>query len=314
MNGRDNLIQKKYRFNTDENGFIKPGKIYDDPDLTLAFLGGSTTECIYVNEWNRFPNLVGKVLGRRLNKKVNSYNTGMSGNTTTHSINILLSKLIPLKPDIVIMTHAINDVVTLFYHDTYWNDNPSRSVIVPAYSSKDIHTFIELVKSIKTLLIPNLYKELRKIFVPGATDEFAQVRGKKVRTDKEYVEYITNEFRLNLQTFINICRARGMIPVLATQANRFKDNPDRVVKRRVALVRVEHGLKYKKFKEIYDLFNETVRQVGKENDILVIDLAERIPQESDYIYDSYHFNDEGSILASKIIAEELAKLVENMQN
>ena len=61
----DGLEQKPYVLRVDRQGFIMPAKIHDHPDLTIAFLGGSTTECTYVDEDQRFPYLVGRLLERR---------------------------------------------------------------------------------------------------------------------------------------------------------------------------------------------------------------------------------------------------------
>ena len=64
MRMSDGLVQKPYVIRVDRQGFIMPSKVHDRPDLTLAFLGGSTTECIYVDENQRFPYLVGRLLER----------------------------------------------------------------------------------------------------------------------------------------------------------------------------------------------------------------------------------------------------------
>jgi hypothetical protein len=103
MQMSDSLAQKEYVLRVDRQGFIMPSKIHDHPDLTLAFLGGSTTECTYVDEDNRFPYLVGRLLERETHLKVNSYNAGRSGNNTLHCLNILLNKVVNLKPDIVVL-------------------------------------------------------------------------------------------------------------------------------------------------------------------------------------------------------------------
>ena len=58
-----------------------PSKVHDHPDLTLAFLGGSTTECIYVDENNRFPYLAGRLIEEQTGLKVNSYNAGRAATT-----------------------------------------------------------------------------------------------------------------------------------------------------------------------------------------------------------------------------------------
>ena len=97
------------------------------PDLTLVFLGGSTVACIYVDEESRFPSLVGQLLSQQTGKKVTSYNSGVGGNNSLHSLDILLNKIIPLKPDVVVMMHNINDLVALIYDKTYWSNNPTRS-------------------------------------------------------------------------------------------------------------------------------------------------------------------------------------------
>ena len=59
LTNTDSLIRKEYRFEIDENGFIFPSNVHDNPE-TPIFLGGSTTETIYVDELNRFPYLVGR--------------------------------------------------------------------------------------------------------------------------------------------------------------------------------------------------------------------------------------------------------------
>ena len=60
----------------------------------------------------------------------NSYNSGVSGNNTLHSIDILLNKAIPLEPDIVVLMQNINDLIILLFEGDFWNHNPYRGVIV----------------------------------------------------------------------------------------------------------------------------------------------------------------------------------------
>ncbi len=94
----DTLVRRDYLIRVDDNGFIMPSKVHEHPDLVLAFLGGSTTECIYDDENNRFPYLAGHLLEEKTGLKVNSYNAAKSGNDSLHSINVLLNKVVALKP------------------------------------------------------------------------------------------------------------------------------------------------------------------------------------------------------------------------
>ena len=56
------ILDEEYILRTDKDGFIEPSIIHDDADMEIVFLGGSTTECLYVREENRFPYLTGRRL------------------------------------------------------------------------------------------------------------------------------------------------------------------------------------------------------------------------------------------------------------
>jgi hypothetical protein len=311
MRMSDSLAQKEYRLRVDRQGFIMPAQIHPHPDLIIAFLGGSTTECTYVDEKARFPYLVGRLLGQETHLKVNSYNAGRSGNNTLHSLNVLLNKVVNLKPDIVVMMHNINDLAILMYEKTYWNTNPSRSPIIekkPNFKTvgKDLEQTFHLVRD---LTFPNLSRAIKKIFSFGRQsrgDEFKEVRGRKITINQDL---LVREFSLNLQTFINICRARGIIPVLMTQPSRLTDHPDPLIKRLMHNLEISQGITYGEFKGAFDRLNQTIREVGAKNQVLVIDLAREIPPVKENICDVAHFNDRGSRLVAARIAVDLTPVI-----
>ena len=72
------LEKRKYTYSTDENGFFEPSRLYDNPDLTMVFLGGSTIEGYLKDAPSRWPNLVRNQLEKILNIKINAYNSGKS--------------------------------------------------------------------------------------------------------------------------------------------------------------------------------------------------------------------------------------------
>jgi lysophospholipase L1-like esterase len=299
---------RKILLRTDENGFIMPSRIHEEPDLSIVFLGGSTTECKAVNEENRFPYLAGRLIEKNTGLKVNSYNSGVAANDSLHSIDILVNKIIPMKPDIVVMMHNINDLSILLFEGTYWHKNRTRSPIIALEFKPSLRG---ILKQIKDLLFPNLYSTLYVAFhLNTETDEFSHARGKKIIIDKAN---LLNEFKMNLQLFINICKARKISPVVMTQPNRFKDTPDREIIDSMQKLKVENNITYKAYKEIYDLFNEAIREVGADNNILVIDLDRQIQQEEKYMYDVVHLNDTGSRLAAEIIARDLKPLIGSLR-
>ncbi|MEW6657564.1 MAG: SGNH/GDSL hydrolase family protein [Thermodesulfobacteriota bacterium] len=301
--GNDQVSPQTYQINVDSDGFIMPSRRYAQPDLSLVFLGGSTTECMFIDEGNRFPYLVGVILERETGKKINSYNGAMAGSNSLNAIDILVNKVIPLNPRIVVFMENINDLSTLLYEGTYWNKNSSRCPIETLNQKK------WLGKILKEICIPNLsysYRNLKDALSPGGEDEFAAARGKKLQVDQAK---LNREFAMNLQTIISICQARGITPVLLTQASRITAQPDRAVKDYFDRLLENGGISYWDFKEVYDSFNETIRRVGRQNQVLVIDLAGSVPADKTHIYDMVHLNTTGSRYAAGLIADRLKSLL-----
>jgi lysophospholipase L1-like esterase len=300
----DNVFTKQYRVDIDNNGFIAPSRRHDQPDKVIVFLGGSTTECMFVDEEHRFPYVTGQILEQETGAKINSYNGGMSGSNSLNAIDILINKVIPLKPDVVVFMENINDLSTLLYEGTYWNQQTARS---PLETLKKRQLVGKLLKEI---FIPNLnhaYRNLKKTLSGQEEDEFAGARGKTLIIDQAQMRH---DFAANLRTLVCTCKAWGIVPVLMTQANRITEHPDPVVAAYIGRDGRGTGLGYQKFKEIYDAFNDTIREVGRQNQVIVIDLAREVPADKKYLYDLVHFNDAGSQLAAQIIAAQLKSLVE----
>ena len=300
----------------DKDGFIIPSKKYDHPDLSLVFLGASTTECRFMEEDQRFPYLVGSLLEKKLGLKINSYNAARSGNHSLHSIDILLNKVMPIKPQIVLMMHNINDLVILLYEKSYWNNNSSRSVIIDM-NDEIVSNFVKIMRD---RYIPNLSAEMHKLEksvrslwksepkggnLSDPRDEFSEVRGKKLVINQSE---LIGQFEMNLQCFIYLCKARNVVPVLMTMASRLKDIPDKVIADGIR----EAGLNYAEFKALFDSFNDAIRKKASENHIMLIDLAKGIPPEREYFYDVVHHNPKGSVKAAEIISEQLQPLVKQI--
>lgn len=200
----DNPARGKFIVRVDDHGFLRPSRIHNHPDLTLVFLGGSTTECLYNPENNRFPYLVGRLLEERTGLKVNSYNGARSGNDSLHSLDILLNKVVNLKPDLVVMMHNINDLGVLLYEHGYWKKDSPRGPLLEekpdwATVGKNLRETFWLTRD---LLIPHLYGAWRRLWQDlesADQDEFQQVRGRKIEVDQDF---LVQEFTLNLKTFI----------------------------------------------------------------------------------------------------------------
>jgi hypothetical protein len=63
---------------------------------------------------------------------------------------------------------------------------------------------------------------------------------------------------------------------------------------------------------LFDLFNQEIRIIGEANNVLVIDLANKIPQEKKYIYDTVHLTSLGSSLTSQVIYQYLSHKIHGL--
>ncbi|MGB1250123.1 MAG: SGNH/GDSL hydrolase family protein [Candidatus Promineifilaceae bacterium] len=297
----DSLERKPYRFEIDSNGFVAPSKLHESPDHTLVFMGGSTTETILVDEKSRFPYLVGRLLETE-GFTVNSYNAGRAANNSHHSLNLLLNKVLALKPDRVILMHNVNDLGVQIGRQPYAETN---RLVTPNLSTGE-HLRRARSSWIATRL-PAISQAITAYQQRGTFQQRdaalgASVAGETTQFTPEETAAMRGRFAAHLQTFIAICQAQGIEPILMTQPNRITQVPDPLFEQ---IIHHTFRLSYDDYFALYTQFNETIRDVSAENDLRLIDLAAEIPQNDQYIYDWVHLNTAGSELAAEIIADAL---------
>ncbi len=299
----DNLEEKDYVFRTDENGFIMPGKVHEEPDLSMVFLGGSTTECNFVEEDSRFPYLAGAKLGEKLGKKINSCNAGVSGSNTMHCLDVLINKVLPMRPDVAFLMENVNDVnIMLFFSGSYWNESPSRSLITTGKQVEKGRAQ-RLWEAFTQSVFPGISYRMRALLPEEQNvDEFEKER----RIGLVTKDFTPRDYEANLATFVAVCKSHGIVPVLMTQFNRLAAEPDETTDKNMRKFEKDWGVDYATYKGHLDVFNESVRKIAREQNAVLIDLDKQVPKESAYMYDIVHLNTAGSQLVANIIAEQLA--------
>ena len=276
---------------TDARSYILPSFQHSNPDVTIAFLGGSTTECIIVQEELRFHARVSTMLGEQ-GLRVNTLNAARSGNTTHDALNIFFNHVLNDRPDIVVMMHATNDLGVLNAVGNYLG-RTGKPVSIP-----------ELGKWV-------FQKASGRSYVAGivrqATTSGVQQPGdprrNTWRNDPSHPELASDPFERRLKAFVHMARDFGVEPVLMTQPLSTSTNE------------LTPGW--------YDLgaqgrFNAIIRRIGKEEGVLVIDLvrhlAEDVPdwnKPMNLFYDGMHVTDAGSEVFARHIADRLLPLIQS---
>lgn len=299
------------RLRTDENGFIiGENSILQNPGpVDMIFFGGSTTECIHVDENLRFPYLVGeKLVSINTGMNIKSLNGGVTANHSLHSTLNLLAKGVNRDPGIVIFMHNVNDLSQLTKTGNYWDGPISRSIIQHGKNENKLTSFL---KNSMDLTIPNIsrlvWRSLQNLITtPVDFDEWKGFRNHSIQ-NFEY-ENIEKKFEEAIKSFIAIARAFNIEVVLMTQFSRI--NPDDLFVRKVLDYSEYYYFNdedFYVFCDYYDRFNDKIREVAEKENLILIDLAKLVPASNLYIYDPVHLNNRGSELVANIIASELEK-------
>jgi len=277
------------RLRTDARSYILPSMQYKDPDATIAFLGGSTTECSAVEEGVRFPALISQLLAKE-GLKVNTLNAARSGNTLHDSINVLLNHVIEDRPDIAVVMEASNDIGLLKEAGGYQSRMGS-----PVSSTDFAKWWLQIASS-------KLY--LAALARAGATA--AEVRATDPANDWRRRQPVFNApsvklFRQRLKAFVQICRSFAIEPVVMTQP--FSGSRNALTPSWIDAT-------------AQDQFNAVIRMVGEEEGVAVIDLVSYLQEEASewnkpmvIFYDAIHVTDKGSQVYAQYISERLLPLI-----
>ena len=310
-NGPEDFSKELYRLETDQNGFIGPSGIHEKPALEIVFIGGSTTECMFVPAEKRFPYLVGRLLEGRLGMPVNSYNAGKSGNNLLHSTLILTAKILPLNPDIIVVMHNVNDLGVLTTHGTYWPESTDFGHI-----RRTPRDFEAGIRAFRDSLIPLTYRALRRLkngfsFPFSSTVARAEGVSKKGKIDFDSLGYA---YESALNQFVSSAGAWNVPVALMTQP--LQKSPateeDKVMEGNYLSTKniARHGLTFASVSSAHEFFNAIVRHTAKALGSHLIELAGSQRYKREHFYDRLHFNETGSVFAAEKIAESLMPMAQ----
>ncbi len=272
-------------FHTDANGYILPGDQFENPEFTVAFLGGSTTEMSLVTEDLRLPARVSSLLQAE-GLRVNTINAARSGNTLHDSINILFNQVQLARPDFVVIMHATNDQGVIQVDPQY----VSRGARPVGLSNLTLYSLQKLSG------VSGLFGLIRQVYTRfhSTPTLYAQNNTRTLTQDE------TKPFAARLNTVVAMARAFGITPVLMTQPLAEVDNAYTPSWANLANQR---------------LFNEVIRSIALTTSTVMIDLDqamnERFVHEKpvDYLYDGMHANDNGAELYAQTVSTALLPMM-----
>ena len=279
--------------------------------LRIITIGGSTTECHFLNDERTWPYLLGKKLSDSLrNCWLN--NAGLDGHSTYGHMVLLNGHVKQLRPSVVLFLTGINDVES---------DNPTfhdKLNTRGAYSdwrhyifenSEVLNLALNLARGWKAQKFNNTTNHLlvldssRRLRLPETV----------IRTRLERQAPYLDAYRQRLQQLADTCLAWHILPVFLTQANQFGVGRDPLTGTDLELYPADPADPAMNGRLIWDMleeYNDVVRTMCIEKGLPMIDLARDLPKNSLYFYDMSHFTDKGAEKVASIVDSALVPLLE----
>ncbi len=177
-------------------GFRGPEKPDDfDERLTIVAVGGSTTECQYLDDEKTWANILYKKLQKDY-PRIWINNAGIGGQSSFGHIPLIKEHIIPLKPKYVLILAGANDI-----RRTKMQSGDESVFISLARNSELVNVLLNIVRT-------------REAVSKNLTDTYIDLNhaDSLKLSDDEIADYLKNEsdwvnaYRNRLDTIISLCR------------------------------------------------------------------------------------------------------------
>ena len=316
-------------FSTNSWG-LRGGAVPSSPTYTILAIGGSTTECLYLDDSRTWPQLLQQLLneGGRPGTRVWIGNAGKSGLNSRHNV-VQVARLLSQFPsvDAILLLVGINDVSYRLAADTTyspnWRSSPTLERIVgeafaarpgsdsalPRYKRTELWRRMRLLRQ---RLLPEPAEDPIQDLSGTFYARMRELRNAASRLRDSLPDLTTSlaEYRRNLLEIVGTAQRYGTRVILATQPTLW----DQSMSARAASLlwfggvgkfQVTRGSEYYTVPAMIRAmrqYNDELLSVCNEAAVECIDLAAQIPKDTTMFYDDVHFNDGGARRVAEILA------------
>jgi len=313
-------------FLTNSHG-IRGDELAPQHSYRILAIGGSTTQCSYLDQSETWTNLIQETLNRKAGtRKVWVGNGGVSGTTTRHHLTAM--QYLPLnemKVDAVILLMGINDLSRRLSHDKgydpdFLEKHEARKELLAQTFAGTFQFYPEDPLYKKTALWQLMRKMKQLMSREHVEDEGGRIyntwrehrrRASEIRNELPDLSSALEEYARNIDKIIDLARTKSVRPILATQPTLWRsdlpqnldallwlggvgDFQEEVGKPYYSAAALEKGMK---------AYNDALLRVCRERRIECVDLASILEKDTTVFYDDVHFNESGA----RKVAEALSR-------
>jgi len=327
------------RFTVSSQGLRGP-EMGDEPEARVLAIGGSTTECLMIDDELAWPLRLSKNLGATAdNRPVWSGSSGLSGmNSGDHILHA--SFLVPQLPpiDVVVALVGVNDLSVALgtpelYKPVPANPPPEQSEALLRRVFQQVPGRLENSWEYDESFYRKLalFQLVRRLKNARSKDLSSQqltnddggsllTRGRRRRQNApHYIDELPDlsaalvTYRTNLNTFIDVLQARSIRVLLVTQPTIWRADLSEADTKLLWMggkgdfLKLD-GMPYYTPRVLADgmkQFNDTMLAVCRDRGVECFDLAARIPKDTTFFYDDCHFANGGSVQIAELLTEPL---------
>lgn len=256
---------------------------------TVLAVGGSTTQCYYLDDARTWPRLLQERLRRAHGERVWVGNAGFDGHSTRGHLLVMEHVVRALRPDAVLVLVGANDLAV-----SLSDEHRAQRYDEQNYLSR-----------FRTVQLATLWKQVLfddAVVVRGAGHggfqpvPLAPGDAWEPPADPRQALPGLPEYRANLERLVAIAREVGTRLLFLTQPTLFEDTPRWRALEGPAywLGRQQRRLSGATYRRLLDVYNAELEAVCREQGVPCFDLAARLPRDEEHFYDLLHFTERGA--------------------
>jgi hypothetical protein len=318
------------RFLVNSDG-IRGDELTQERSYRILAIGGSTTECLFLDQEKSWPSVLQKKLNGLQGPKAWVGNAGKSG-LSTREHYMYMKYLVPQfqKLDTIIILAGFNDLARRLIEDTkydpsfldhyeYWKLRLIRGAFsdTPYYAGKyRFRSGYYDESAIGSLVVGlmDVYSK-RKLIQDESGSMFVHFRNLR-KNARQFVNDLPDlkpaleEYERNLGKIADMAQARSIRLIFVTQPSMYRMDMTQAEKDLLWCGWIESmgASRYYTDKAMLEglrKYNETLKNFCRGRQIDCIDLDPVLPKNTAAFYDDAHFNDQGSVMVADAIFQFL---------
>jgi lysophospholipase L1-like esterase len=296
------------QYRTNALGFRGPEPPADfDRHLSIVAIGGSTTGCFLLNDADTWPDQLHRRLGDRF-PTLWTNNAGIDGQSTYGHLVLLRDYVSQIRPNVALFLVGLNDVALAAAN---WFDEKASA---PALTVRETLTEWFVSHTELVALAQNAWRarqaqryglatsEMRYADLPVWTGHSGEL--------EERSRHFRPAFEQRVVELVRASRAARIEPVLITQPALYGEVADPSTGIDFSNRRVNDFANGDEAWRALENYNDATRRVAERENVLLIDLARRLPRDSRYYSDLVHFSKTGAGEVAEIVSSSLVPTLE----